>query len=254
MNEKTLPFYDELANHYHLIFEDWERSIERQAKTIGSLLRARGAAPPAKLLDCACGIGTQSLGLAAMGYRITGSDLSPAAVHRAQGEAASRSLAIDFRVSDMTSLHEIDAGEFDVVLAMDNALPHLNPTPLQRAMLAIASRIRPGGLFLASLRDYDQLIQEKPAMQPPSFFGSVGSERIVHQVWDWVAADRYVLHLYLTLEGEQNWQTHHFTSEYRCLLREELSGLLASSGFDRIDWLMPHESGFYQPIVFATRT
>jgi hypothetical protein len=34
----TAESYDELASHYHLIFEDWEASIERQARrfTLGS--------------------------------------------------------------------------------------------------------------------------------------------------------------------------------------------------------------------------
>ena len=31
-------FYDDLAEHYHLIFEDWGRSVERQATVLGPLL------------------------------------------------------------------------------------------------------------------------------------------------------------------------------------------------------------------------
>ena len=27
--------YDDLADHYHLIFDDWERSMERQAALVG---------------------------------------------------------------------------------------------------------------------------------------------------------------------------------------------------------------------------
>ena len=41
--------------------------------------------------DAAVGIGTQALGLLALGFRVTGSDLSCAAVNRAQREAAARS-------------------------------------------------------------------------------------------------------------------------------------------------------------------
>jgi hypothetical protein len=50
-------------------------------------------------------------------------------------------------------------------------------------------------------------------------------------------------------DGE--WKALHFISEYRSLLRKELSTVLESAGFEEIRWLMPAESGFYQPIVLA---
>ena len=40
------------------------------------------------MLDCACGIGTQALGLAAVGYEMEGSDISSGEIDRAQREAA----------------------------------------------------------------------------------------------------------------------------------------------------------------------
>lgn len=56
------------------------------------------------MLDCACGIGTQALGLAAVGYTVEGSDAAPAAVARAAREARARGLAAEFRVDDMCRL------------------------------------------------------------------------------------------------------------------------------------------------------
>jgi glycine/sarcosine N-methyltransferase len=71
-------FYDRIADYYHLIFEDWDASMRRQGAAIAKLLP-----PPDKaglILDVACGIGTQSLALAALGYDVTGSDISAAEV------------------------------------------------------------------------------------------------------------------------------------------------------------------------------
>src|SRR5579859_538968 len=90
MSGDIAAFYNDLAEHYHLIFEDWDRSIERQASVLGPLLEARAGAAPLKVLDCACGIGTQTIGLAKRGHRVTGSDLSDAAVARARREAGMR--------------------------------------------------------------------------------------------------------------------------------------------------------------------
>jgi len=251
VTERIHSFYEELADHYHLIFEDWERTIARQAVVLGALLRMELSVHPLRILDCACGIGTQSIGFAAMGYQVVASDFSSKAVERARSEARRRSLDIQFRVSDMTSLLEVPESGFDAVTAIDNALPHLSATQLAQAVSAIASKLRPNGVFIASIRDYDKIIMEKPTSQEPAFYGSLASRRIVHQIWDWIEDDRYVLHLYITAQTGQRWETHHFVSEYRCLLRGELSSLLVDSGFSDVRWLMPAESGFYQPLVLA---
>ena len=59
-------------------------------------------------------------------------------------------------------------GEFDVVLACDNALPHLlEDDDLRLAIANMFAKLRPGGLFLASIRDYDRLVQERPHGEGP---------------------------------------------------------------------------------------
>jgi SAM-dependent methyltransferase len=255
MNQQVNTFYEELAEYYHLIFEDWDSSIKRQAAVLNKLLTPEAAGKQLKILDCACGIGTQSIGLAISGHRVVGSDLSEAAVLRARNESQRRGLTIPFCVSDMTSLREITEGSFDVAIAMDNALPHLTADQLKQAARTIASKLRPGGLFLATTRDYDALILEKPAVQGPVFYGAPGYRRIVHQIWDWDAyageGSGNILHVYITVESEEGWRNHHFVSTYRCLLRQELTEALANAGFVDVRWLMPSETGSYQPMVWA---
>ena len=76
-------FYDALAPYYHLLYADWEASVARQGAALAAVLGARGVAPGAPVLDAACGIRTQAIGLAAHGYRVRASDAAPAAVARA---------------------------------------------------------------------------------------------------------------------------------------------------------------------------
>ena len=244
-------FYDDLAEHYHLIFEDWSRSIERQAGVLGPLLERYTGCRAPRVLDCACGIGTQTLGLAQRGHDLVASDLSRASVARAQREARLRGLEVPFHVADMRDLSALPAQDFDAVLAADNALPHLlSKDDRDRALQEIAGRLRIGGVLAVTLRDYDRLIQTRPAMQPPSFFGEPGSRRIVHQVWDWEGAE-YDVHLYISLETDAGWVVKHFVSRYQALLREDLNASLRVAGFRDIQWLEPEATSFYQPVVIA---
>lgn len=253
MGNSVQDFYDQLADFYHLIFEDWGRSIERQGAALNRLLADRISPGPLKILDCACGIGTQSLGFARAGHHVVASDLSSPAVNRARREAEARGLNIEFHIADMTSLSAISDTNFDVVAALDNAIPHLSPAGVQEAVRAMASKLRPGGLFLASTRDYDELIQQKPSVQGPLFYGAQGSRRIVLQVWDWIDQARYLLHQYISVEEINGWKTHHFVSEYRCLLNAEFTRALEMAGLVKVERFLPGESGFFQPIILAQK-
>ena len=86
----TPGFYDQLAPYYHLLFPDWEASSERQSRGLAHVLGEFGVEPGSAVLDAACGIGTQTLGLAHLGYKMTASDISPAAAMRARAEAHAR--------------------------------------------------------------------------------------------------------------------------------------------------------------------
>ena len=184
MTMDTAETYDELAEHYHLMFENWEASIERQTAALSSILQRRcGLTSTSPILDCACGIGTQALGLARVGFRMTGCDVSSGAVERARLEASRRSLDIQFSVANMLDLTCLGDSQFDAVICMDNALPHLESAEqLTQAAKQIRARLRPGGSLMASIRDYDRLIEERPVVQGPSFYSDQGHRRIVFQV------------------------------------------------------------------------
>jgi 2-polyprenyl-3-methyl-5-hydroxy-6-metoxy-1,4-benzoquinol methylase len=254
MPDDAQSLYDQLAANYHLIFQDWYASIGRQAAILSPILeRECGKPDGVRILDCACGIGTQLLGLASRGFRVTGCDLSQASVERTRKEAEQRGLDVRVFAADMLDLSVVPEGNFDAVICMDNALPHLrSDEQLLQALRQIRKKLRVGRLFMASIRDYDDLVRNKPLMQEPAFFHDHGKRRIVHQVWDWTSERSYTFHLYITRETENGWDSQHYASNYRALLREELNRLLEHARFTNCRWLRPAESGFYQPIVLAT--
>jgi 2-polyprenyl-3-methyl-5-hydroxy-6-metoxy-1,4-benzoquinol methylase len=251
-------FYDHLAADYHLIFADWAASIRRHAESLDRLIQdaglgtSRGAI---SVLDCTCGIGTQAIGLAERGYRVHATDLSIEAVRRAEAEARRFGVSVTFGVADVRKLRDHVAETFDVVLSCDNALPHLPAdADLQLAAEQIFAAVRPGGLFIATIRDYDRILMEKPHSELPRVIDGPDGRRIVFQVWDWQDDGRtYVTNLFIVCQAGNEWQTSHFATTYRAIRRDELSAVLQQAGFSDVRWRMPEESGFFQPVVTARR-
>jgi glycine/sarcosine N-methyltransferase len=242
--------YNDLTPHYHLIFQDWYSAIKRQAGIISRFLPSPQEAGP--VLDCSCGIGTQALGLAALGYEVEGTDISPGAVDRARRESASLGLNASFRVDDMRTLTTSPTGRYGAVLCMDNSLPHLDSDEqISTALEAMRSRMKSDGVLLLSLRDYEKLIAERPSIMPPAFFQDGEFRRFVHQVWDWTDERSYRFHLYLTFENGNGWQVHHVTGTYRAVTPAEVAALTERAGFKAVRVLSAGESGYYQPIIRA---
>ena len=159
----TQTFYDHLASHYDKLFQDWQSATHEQAVILDRLFRSNGFDASARILDCACGIGTQAIGLAALGYKVTGSDLSPGELQEAQRRSALHHVSIHFEQADFRALAKVFHEPFDIVIAMDNALPHmLTPEDLAAAIQSITAQMTEGGLFVASIRDYDALLETKP--------------------------------------------------------------------------------------------
>ena len=146
-------------------------------------------------------------------------------------------------------------GTFDAVIACDNALPHLlTDNDLEQAIAACPRKFRPGGLFLVSLRDYDQLRRDRPQTHTPRVFDDPDGRRIAFQVWDWSEdGARYRLHQFLVQEHDREWRTTHLETDYRALSRGELSAVVERAGLTRLHWHEPETSGYYQPILTARK-
>lgn len=246
-------FYDELADDYHLIYSDWDASIRRQGDALDALID-RGHA---EVLDCSCGIGTQTIGLALRGHRVTGTDISPRAAARAAREAARRGLSLRTAAADMRRLPFPD-GRFDTVVCADNSLPHLLTEQDAHAALTEMRRVlRPGGQLLVSTRPYDDLLRDRPASTPPQVHrvadDTDGEERTVtFQLWHWHDdGEHYDLEHFQLRPADGKWHVEVRRTTYWALGRDRLTGLAAEAGFIGLGWRMPQETGFFQPLLVA---
>ena len=243
-------FYDTMAAQYDKLFADWQATTREQAELLSGLFQENGFDKTATVLDCACGIGTQAIGLAALGYPVTASDISEAELAEAKVRAEENRVSIRFVPADFRALSDAFSQQFDIVICMDNALPHmLSGQDLEAAVSSITDRILPGGIFVASIRDYDALLQEKPPYAPPYIHKTEAGQRVSFQTWTW-EGELYRLTQYI-IDDAQTLKISKFDCIYRATRREELTALLRDHGCSRVVWKFPEETHFYQPIVVA---
>ena len=248
----TQTFYNNLAAHYDKLFLDWQSTTHEQAAILNKIFADNGFDRSASLLDCACGIGTQSIGLAALGYNVTASDISDAELAEAKTRAADNNVSIRFEQADFCALSKTFSEKFDIIICMDNALPHmLTSQSLKSAVDSIAAQLAEGGIFVASIRDYDALLSEKPPYSPPYIHKTDKGQRVSFQTWNW-NGDLYKLTQYI-IDDQESLQTVKFDCEYRATRRDELTELLYAAGCSKVEWKFPEETGFYQPIVVAKK-
>jgi SAM-dependent methyltransferase len=261
-------FYDPLSADYHRMYADWEASIARQAELIATIAGERWGAVH-EVLDVACGIGTQALGLAARGFAVTASDLSSASIERARREAEARGLAIAWSAADMLDAWEHHGRrQFDLVLAYDNAIPHLpDDDAIARAFAQMFACTRPGKGCMISVRDYEALLASlspgRAVLHPQSVQPGPepGHELALVQVWRFDPANTdevpsYTLDLLITelappdRDPPATLTTRLLRTRYRAIGIARLLALMSGAGF--VDVARIDGRG-HQPILIGTR-
>ncbi|KAI8849882.1 S-adenosyl-L-methionine-dependent methyltransferase [Chytridium lagenaria] len=219
------------------------------------------------ILDASCGIGTQTIGLASLGCRMSGSDVCEAAVNRCRKEGQKKGLNIELIVSDMrdvrpgmfknarrkTEVVEEIEGEakeigFDVVMSLGDSLPHLlTRRDMVLALTSLFDCLRPGGLALFSFTDRAAAPKgdEKGGhstnmracgIRPSSKTtgdGQPGNRYIVWQVWDWVRPQRKSRPMTASSTSSGNVGGWHFMKS------DSVVGLLGGGHSHHIDGDVP---------------
>lgn len=253
MTDDITRFYDDLAASYHLIFEDWEGSIAHQAHVLHTIIADEWGGGPHRIADVACGIGTQAIGLAGLGHVVTASDISSNSVRRARQEAAKRGLDVVFLVGDMRTCHDRLGSGFDLVIACDNAIPHLlKDNDILAALRQMHDSLGQGGGALLTVRDYSLEPRGRGIMKPYGVREVEGRRVVAFQVWDF-DGDHYDLSLYLVDDAgcPASPTTRVYRSRYYAVSTDRLCELMEEAGFKSVQRI---DGRFYQPVLIGTRS
>jgi SAM-dependent methyltransferase len=246
-------FYDLMASLYHLIFPDWDASMQWQAGQLAAIIKERWGEVARSVLDVSCGIGTQAIGLARHGFSVTATDLSAAAIARAKAEAQRRAVEIDFSVCDMRAAYAHHRRQFDVVISADNSITHLlDDEDLLRALRQMYACTCPGGGCLLTVRDYDREERGTGLVKPYGVREEGAKHYVIFQVWDFVDHRVYDMAMYFVVDDRTSGQltTHVFRTRYNAVGTDHLLALMRQAGFTSVERL---DGRFYQPVLVGNR-
>ena len=243
-------YYDFFADKYYIMLKDWKEKIEKQGKILLNLMRKYAHIKISTLLDCTCGIGIQAISLAQEGLNVTGSDISQNELNFAINEAQKRNLKISFTQADCRYLEQVFNNNFDAIISIDSALPHLiTKENFILAFKSIYNRLNKGGVFLSSYRDYAELLKTKPNMAYPIRFNTEGDkEYTIFRKWKW---DKDIIYSkqYVIVDTEADSKLYTNSYKQWAVTKSQLLAIARETRYSEIYWLLPEESQFSQPIL-----
>jgi SAM-dependent methyltransferase len=232
--------FDVPSNWYEDFFSPavnrfWEAMVPPAATAADLAFIARHVGePPARLLDMPCGAGRHALGLADMGYEVTGLDLSRDAIDRAA--AAAGDLPVRFLLGDM---REPPGGAFDAALCLGNSLGYFDGEGMAALFAALAAAVRPGGRLLLDTGVCAESIFPLVRDREIAFDGGSYRSRYAYD------ALRSVLKTdaELVLEGA----THRLLYAHHIVTSGALAGSLGAAGFTTLALFADTDDTPYAP-------
>lgn len=163
-------FYSPIAEHYSEIFPYNPAQLEFIEKELGVL-------DGKTILEVGCATGELAFQLASKGASITAIDLSNSLLSKAKESRPHEN--ITYRWANMLHTARLfGRSKFDSVVCFGNTLVHLmNPMQMRDFFSGVLTVLKPGGVFLLQILNYDEIFREKPSLLPLIETGNLIFER-----------------------------------------------------------------------------
>jgi len=151
--DPVIAQYTNFASEERLLWAFSEEARPQVEAQVDRYVAWLGLAPPARLLDLACGTGCHGIALARRGFRVTGLDCTPRMLDIAMRQSAQAGVSADWVLGDMRTLDY--EGEFDAVMLRDVVFG-IFPHPENLAVLeGVARAVKPGGPCLLEVYTFE---------------------------------------------------------------------------------------------------
>ncbi len=193
---------------------------------VDGLIELTGIAPPARVLDLACGPGRHALELAQRGFRVTGVDLSKHLLSEARRRAREAGLTIEFIEQDMREFQA--AGDFACAVNLFTSFGFFqDPADDRRVVENVYRALEVEGAFVLDTMGKEILSRIFQTRDWREHDGELWLyERTVREDWSWIE-NRWIV----VRDGVQK----EFKISHRLYSATELSRLMLEAGFKTVD-------------------
>jgi SAM-dependent methyltransferase len=202
-----------------------EKRVANAATEVDQLTKLLKLQTPAKVLDLCCGLGRHSLELARRGFDVTGVDRTGVYLRRAQKQANSEGLKIEFVQEDMRQFCRPNS--FDLTLNLFTSFGYFeSPAEDRRVLVNVHKSLKPGGRLVMDLVGKEiiaRVFRERDWREEEGVIWL--EQRSISQDWTWMD-NRWIL-----LRGDKR---DEFRVSHRIYSAAELTGLLKDCGFKKI--------------------
>jgi SAM-dependent methyltransferase len=213
----------------------WEKRIAREGPFLLSLL---DRAPERSVIDIGCGTGEHVAFFAAAGARAVGLDRSETMLEAARDhEVADRGRFVLGDAIEARAALE-DESPFGLAICLGNMLPHMEErAELSRFFATLHEILRPGGMFLIQLLNYEGFLATGKRALPVNVRPGDDGKEIVFVRLMTPADDGRLLFFPATLELDPEADTPLTVTmsrrvELRAWTRADLAPALAAAGFE----------------------
>ena len=147
-----ITFFDE---DYLKIYRP-QLTEERTQKETEFIAGALDLPHGATVLDLACGLGRHAIGMAKLGYQVTGVDFNPRYLETAAIAAEQAGVKVRWMVGDMRSLHMEEA--FDGAYSYFTSFGYFSDRENEKVIANVVRALRHSGRFLLDMANRDWLL------------------------------------------------------------------------------------------------
>lgn len=194
-----------------------EKRVANAATEVDQLTKLLQLESPAKVLDLCYGHGRHSLEFSRRGFAVTGVDRTGVYLRRAQKQADSEGLKIEFVQEDMRQFCRPNA--FDLTLNLFTSFGYFeSPAEDRRVLVNVHKSLKPGGRLVMDLMGKEiiaRIFRERDWHEEDGVIWL--QQRSISQDWSWID-NRWIL-----LRGDKR---DEFRVSHRIYSAAELTGLL----------------------------
>ena len=143
-----MSFYTKFAQYYESIFPF--------KQPIFDFLKSNTRQETKDILDIGCGTGHYSTAFSQAGFRTTGIDLDASMIDYAKEHYHDTT----FHRKNMLDIDTLDR-HFDLAFCIGNTIAHLTKSEFDSFINIVRNILRPGGIWIFQVRNWDYVIQHK---------------------------------------------------------------------------------------------